>query len=128
MHRLDRSICILLGALCLTGASVYCRWGLKNDHTAFFVYVATSATLYATSLISISFPAKENVSFQVKLEKVKRREGSGLRHFQHWPLELATLSTRVTGLLGGLYTFALSLLTPFEDPIADADNTPWISL
>lgn len=121
MHRSDRSICILLGALCLISISVYHTWRLKSDRAAFLVHVVTSGTIYATSLISLSFTAEENSRLQAKLADVRKRKRrrAGLRPCQYWPLELAILSTRVTGLLGGIYTFVLPLLSPFEDPITD---------
>lgn len=121
MHRSDRSIFILLGALCLIGISVYHTRRPRNDGAAFLVHVVTSATIYATSLISLSFTAEEDSRLQAKLADVRKRKRkrAGLRPFQYWPLELAILSTRVTGLLGGMYTFVLPLLSPFEDPITD---------
>lgn len=117
MHRSDRYICILLGALCLTGTSVYYTRALKNDHGAFLVHVIASITLYATSLLSLSFAAEENARLQAKLANSRPRKRPGLRPYQYWPLEHAILSTRVTGLLAGVYTFALPLLLPVEDPI-----------
>ncbi|KAJ0119629.1 hypothetical protein J7T55_013832 [Diaporthe amygdali] len=119
MHRSDRYICILLGALCLTGTSIYYTRGLKDDHAAFFVHVVASTSLYVTSVISLSFATEEDARLQAKVAKLRQRKRAGLRPYQYWPLELATLSTRVTGLLGGLYTFALPLVSPFKDPIVD---------
>jgi hypothetical protein len=125
MHRSDRYLCILVGALCLVGTSVYCTRRLKHerdhDHaqTGFLVHVVASITLYATSLISLSLAAEEHARLQAKLADLRRRKGKGLRPFQYWPLELATWSTRVTGLLAGLFTFALPLVSPFEDPAVD---------
>lgn len=125
MHRSDRYICILTGALCLAGTSVYYTTRLQHDddhdgaQAGFFVHVAASITLYATSLISLSLTAEEHARLQTKLAELRRRKGKGLRPFQYWPLELATWSTKVTGLLAGLFTFAVPLVSPFEDPGAD---------
>lgn len=123
MHRSDRYICILFGALCLTGTAVFYtrRLGHEQSHTAFIVHVLSSATLYTASLISLSFAADEDARLKAKLARSRQRKGSraGLRPYQYRPLELAILATRVTGLLGGVYTVALPLLSPFEDPMAD---------
>lgn len=124
MHRSDRYICILVGALCLTGTSAFYTRGLENDqsHTAFTVHVLSSAILYAASLVSLSFAAEEDARLKAKVAKARQRKGgrAGLRPYQYWPLEIAILSTRVTGLLGGVYTLVLPLLSsPFEDPIVD---------
>lgn len=123
MHRSDRYICILVGALCLTGTSAFYTRGLGDDrlHAAFPIHVLSSATLYAASLVSLSFAAEEDARLKAKIANARQHKGgrASLRPYQYWALELATLSTRVTGLLGGAYTIALPLLSSFEDPMAD---------
>lgn len=128
MHRSDRYICILVGALCLAGTSVYYTRGFKYDHdhdhdqayARFLVHVIATITLYATSLISLSLAAEEHARLKAKLAEATRRKGKkGLRPFQYWPHELATSSTRVTGLLASLFTFAVPLVSPFKGPAAD---------
>lgn len=121
MHRSDRYICTLVGALCLAGASVYYTRRLKHNHghddglAGFVVHVATSVILYATSLTSLSLTAEEHARLKAKLAEAGRKNRKGLRPFQFWPLELATWSTRVTGLLAGLLTFTVPLVSPFRD-------------
>ncbi|KAG8165185.1 hypothetical protein KVR01_005460 [Diaporthe batatas] len=126
MHRSDRYICTLVGALCLAGASVYYTTrrkphdhGRDDAHARFVVHVATSAILYATSLVSLSLTAAEHARLQAKLAGARRRNQKGLRPFQFWPLELAIWSTRVTGLLAALFTFAVPLVCPSEVPTVD---------
>lgn len=125
MHRSDRYTCILVGALCLAGTSIYCTKRLNHDRghqdalAGFIAHVVASAILYATSLVSLSLAAEEHARLQTKLAEVRRRKGKGLRPFQYLPFELATWSTRVTGLLAGLFTFAVPLVSPFKDPAVD---------
>ncbi|POS80742.1 hypothetical protein DHEL01_v200882 [Diaporthe helianthi] len=133
MHRSDRYTCILVGALCLAGTSVYYTSSPKSgdddgyDHAPharrFIVHVAASAILYATSLISLSLAAEEHARLQTKLAELRPRKGTararGLRPYQLWPLEHAIWATRVTGLLAGLFTFAVPLVCPLEEPAVD---------
>lgn len=126
MQRSDRYICTLVGALCLAGASAYYTRRLTYDHSndgalaGFIVHAATSVVLYATSLISLSSTAEEHARLQAKLAEARRKNRRGLRPYQFWPLELATWSARVTGLLAGLFTFAMPLVSPLkENPAVD---------
>lgn len=112
--RANRYIGVLLGSLSLTAGSLYFSTTLDNAPASFLVHVIASATLYITSLISLSFAAAEQWRLRRKLEE----RGGRLRPFQCNPSSHATFVTRATGLIAGAYVIALPLVVPTDDPIA----------